>query len=437
MKKTGKNNKPAQDQEILEGEIVKAENTESEAETSAPEQPGTEAASTQEEPAAISEESSTETDSSAKSSVRDEAPAEPTPAPAETPVAAVKQPASWPGKVALVVSFVALGAAGYLYWQSMQTQQQNQALQASINSQVEQQLNQARSGLKQDVAAMNQQIGQLQQSASNDKANIDKLQDRLTRSIQQVTAKQHNSRKDWLLAEVEYLLRLANQRVLMEKTPDGALQLLKSADKILQETDDVSIYDVRKALAADIAALEGVPKLDAEGVFLKLGAMTTHVNQLRVIPVTASEELPKLIDEITPDTVSESWNSGLTEAWNSASDKLSSLVVIQQRDEPVEPLLSPDQKYYLQQNLLLMLEQAQLALLQRKQKAYDNALVKAEEWVSTYFEAEDSATQALIRGLGEAKKVQVAPEIPTISGSLNSLKDYLSRMAKLKQEGAA
>jgi len=360
---------------------------------------------------------------------------------ASAPVAAASQGASWPGKLALVLSVAALGASGYLYWQGMQQvqkiSQENEVLRSEINAKVDSTISGARSDLSSNIAQMNRQLGEVKAQANTDKQNVNELQDRLTRSMKQLAAKQTNSRKDWLLAEVEYLLRLANQRILMENTVNGALQLLKSADKILAETDDVTIYDIRKAVAADIASLEAVPKLDTEGLFLKLGAMNRQVADLRVTPLSKQHELPEMLKEITPETVQASWASGVQESWAKAMAKLESLIVIQHRDEPVKPLLSPEQKYYLQQNLNLMLEQAQLALLQRRQDSYDSALLKAEEWLGTYFQQDDGVTQGLLRGIGELKSVKVSPALPDISNSLTELKAYLHQMAELKRKGAA
>jgi uroporphyrin-3 C-methyltransferase len=349
----------------------------------------------------------------------------------------VKSASRWPALAALVLSIIALVLIGYLGWQGWQWQQGNaQALQ-QISEQADSAQTDAQAQLTQELDSLQQQMATLKSQAQTDKSGIDALQERLTQSIQQVMSRQQSSRKDWLLAEVEYLLRLANQRVLMEQTADGALKLLKSADLILKETDDVSIYEVRKALAADIAALESVPRLDTEGAFLQLGALNTQVDRLSLVPVTNKRELPALLEQITPDSVSESWTQGLKSSWDSAMNKFEQLIVIQHRDEAVEPLLSPEQHFFLQQNLHLMLEQAQLALLQRKQNAYDSALGKAENWIDTYFDPQDATTNALLRGIAELKLLQVSPEVPDISGSLNTLKAYLQQMTKLKQEGAA
>jgi uroporphyrin-3 C-methyltransferase len=76
-----------------------------------------------------------------------------------------------------------------------------------------------------------------------------------------------------------------------------------------------------------------------------------------------------------------------------------------------------------------------MALLQRKQQAFDSSLSKAQEWIATHFDPKDATTIALLTGLAELSEVNVAPELPDISGSLSSLKDYLGRMQQLREGG--
>jgi len=343
---------------------------------------------------------------------------------------------AWPGIIALVLAIIALLLSGYLIWENLKLQQQAQTLESNLLSQVESSLAGNRTDVSQSLSSINQQLGQVKASAETGQRNVEELHERLTRSIQQVTAQQRTSDKDWLLAETEYLLRLANQRVLMEQTASGALTLLKSADEILLEADDVSLYPVREALASDIAALEAVPQVDTEGVFLRLSAMKQQASQLRQIPVTDRRQLPNLLEEMTPDSLKESWGSGAKAAMNRAMDKFEQLVVIQRHNEPIEPLLSPEQTYYLKQNLELMFEQAQLSLLQRQQAAFDDSLGKAADWINTYFEPQDSTTLALLRSLSELQSLNVAPEIPAISGSLQALQAHLTELRRLKLERA-
>lgn len=345
-----------------------------------------------------------------------------------------KQKLSKLAVLALLLAFVALGVIGYGFTliQKLQLQQAEQV------SSLKEQLSDS-SGINRQLQQQNGQIlGELNQvrgDAKQQQGNLNELQNRLSLAMQQVSKIGTDSRKDWLLAEVEYLLRLANQRVLMERTATGSLALLQSADKILKETDDVSIYPVRKALAQDILALQAVPKLDIEGMFLQLVAIDSQIDHLRLLPATDKHQLPELLKEITADSMSQSWQEGASLSWSQAVDKLGSLIVIRHRDDPVEPLMSPEQHYFLTQNLHLMLEQTQLALLQGKQQSFDTGLSKASSWISTYFEATDQTTQALVISLDKLKGAQISPTLPNISGSLQQLKTYISQLHNL--EGAA
>ena len=67
------------------------------------------------------------------------------------------------------------------------------------------------------------------------------------------------NREDWLMAEAEYLLRLANQRVLIERSATSAVGLLESADAIMEQVaaglGDPELFAIRRAIAQDLAAL--------------------------------------------------------------------------------------------------------------------------------------------------------------------------------------
>lgn len=331
--------------------------------------------------------------------------------------------------LALLLALIALIIIGYGYTliQTMHIQQSEQL------SAVKEQLGTSDGNnrtLQQQNGQILGELNQVRSAVTEQKANVDELQNRLSRAMQQVSKLGTDTRKDWLLAEVEYLLRLANQRVLMERNAGGALSLLQGADRILKETDDVSIYPVRKALALDIVALEAIPSVDIEGMYLKLSAINSQVDNLRLLPITDKHQLPEMLQQITPDTLSQ-----VNASWASAMDKLGSLVVIRHRDEPVTPLLSPEQHYFLTQNLHLMLEQTQQALLQGKQDAYSAGVKKAGQWIDTYFEAADPTTQALLRNLSDLEGIKIAPALPDISGSLRELKTYLVELHNL--QGAA
>jgi len=347
-------------------------------------------------------------------------------------------------KIAIAISVVAIViSAAHIYNNANQGTSSTDSKIAELEQKLSAQIsdatanaNSAKTAAANATSSLNtitNDISALQSAQAAKTNDINDLQDRITKSIQQAEAAglKNNSRKDWLLAEVEYLLRLANQRVLMEKTPIGALALLESADKILQQSDDVSIFSVRKALAADIAVLSVVPPVDQEGIYLKLDALSNQINNLKLVPITDKKHLPKILDDVANDAAQAN-ESNLAKVWDKMSSKLSKLVVISHRDSAIEPLLSPAQQAGLLQNLHILFEQAQLALLQSKQGPYLKSLEKAQLIINTYFQANDGTTKGLLKGLQELEKETISVEIPSIAGSLNTLKSYLKQSTAIK-----
>lgn len=347
-----------------------------------------------------------------------------TPPPPPKPPEPAK-PVAKPGKglsiFALLVAIVAIAIAGYLWQTGMQQQQLAQKNQGDISGaiqRVDQQSNQARELQRQldrlsDGAS--QQQRQLEQQINN-------LQQQLASQHKRLLSLSTTDRNDWLLAEAEYLMRLANQRLLMGKEIKGAQQLLKAADGIMLELDDSGLFPVRQALADDMAALRAAASVDLEGIYLKLSAAANQADQLRLI------ELPELA--ISPSsqqeaTQPEAWQQRLETGVRAAWAKLSSYIQINRRDDIYKPLLAPEYEAAVRQNLRLMIEQAQMASLSGRQRLYEDSLGKARQWLINYYTLDKTASQALITTIGELSQQQIEITLPDISGSLRALKQYL------------
>ena len=363
------------------------------------------------------------------------------PTPAEAPTdsgkpdsTTVKQSSSKSAIAALLISVIAVaGVAGAGYWGKLQLAELNTAIDKKLSSQ-QLAATAALTDSQTALAELNESFQQIQAEKASQTVEIAALQERLSDAIKQVEAGRNRSENDWRLAEAEYLLRLANQRVLMEKRAEGALALLKNTDQIIKELDDVSLYALRQALASDIAKLEALPKLDVEGTYLRLTALIEQTKDLPTLSLEQQRQLPELLNEITSNTVTPETQAAITSGFAKALAKLESLVVIQKHDKPVEPILSPDQGHYLRQNIQLLLEQGQLALLRQQSDIYKNSLTRAQALLEQYFDKTNTNTAALLRALSQLSKLEVAPTIPDISGSLKQLQSHMKEMAKLRAE---
>ncbi|NRP36950.1 putative uroporphyrinogen-III C-methyltransferase [Marinobacterium sp. xm-d-579] len=336
--------------------------------------------------------------------------------------------------LATIISLVALGAVGaggYLAQQKL-TQLEESFNQRSAAQQLE--ATAAVNDANAAVAELTESFQQIQAEKVAQTAEIATLQERLSDAIKQVEAGRERSESDWRLAEAEYLLRLANQRILMENRAEGALALLRSTDTILKELDDVSLYPLRQSLASDISKLESVPNLDIEGTYLRVAALIERSKDLPTLTLEQQRQLPELIGNVITEQVDAETQQNITSGFAKAISKLESLIVIQRHDQPVEPILSPDQGHYLRQNIQMLLEQAQLALLRQQQSIFTTSLSRAQSLLMQYFDKDNYTTSVLIQSLAELTTLNVSPTIPDISGSLKALQQHQKEMANLRRE---
>ena len=240
------------------------------------------------------------------------------------------------------------------------------------------------------------------------------------------------SGEDWLLAEVEYLIRLANQRVLMERDVSGALSLLSSADEIVEQTSGIAAYELRESLAYDIANLKAVSDLDTDGIFLSLSAMASQVPELR----RKQPELSPPTQIQVENGEAQNYYQQFLSLVNNIFGRVLNSVDYRRDGVAITPLLPPKEEYYLRQNLILKFEMAQLALLRNDQPVYHTSLSEAELWIVKHFIETDPRTIALVTSLDQLMEVEVDRSLPNISGSLRAVRGLLNRLHRQDSRGA-
>ena len=213
---------------------------------------------------------------------------------------------------------------------------------------------------------------------------------------------------DWQLAEVRYLLRMANHRLQLERDVRGAALLLRAADASLARLDDPRFTPVRGHIAEEMLALEALPGADAEGLFLALEAIKSDLGDLK----PRAPSFKPTTGEPQPAA-----DGTLANLWAAVSD----LIRFRRLDSPTEALLRPEEALYLELNLRLMLERAQLAALRREQPIYDSSIAEARAWVARYLDPSDTSVQRVSEGLAAVAPMELAAPLPDLSASLVTL----------------
>jgi uroporphyrin-III C-methyltransferase len=310
--------------------------------------------------------------------------------------------------LALLLGLAALAGSGYLYYELVHVGADRDVAPRLDAAAAEQQR------LQRRVDALEQQLRD-QRSAwtelrDSQEAARTEFERSLRQSLSTLAGQAPPTSEEWQRAEVHYLLRIANLRLRLERDLPGALSLLRAADAILADLDDFALFDVRARLTDEIAALERVEGSDVQGLFLRLEALKRQV-----------EALPLRLPEVpVPATVDAAEGTGRW--WSELVRQVSGYVRVRRLDDPVRPLLAPEEAGYLELNLRLMLERAQLAALRRDDLLYQESLASALGWVEEYFDPDRPVTARIRDELLDLGGIDLDAPLPDISGSLNSMR---------------
>lgn len=295
-----------------------------------------------------------------------------------------------------VAILLALGLTGGLYLHG----HKNAVAQQAELAQLKQQLASAMSKIDQSNSKDAEQLAALGQTQQRLQGEMQGLQNR----VLDLNDKRPN---DWMLAESEYLVRMAGRKLWLEHDLVSAITLLGNADERIAALNDPSLMPIRKALAEDITKLKGMPRIDREGLTLKLAALEDQIELLPLSAVNMPEA--KQEQDQAVSTNPDEWESNLKKNWVKFTENF---ITIRRRDGAVEALLSPQQEFFLRENLKTKLLQAQLAVYREQQPLYEDSIDKAQRWLTQYFDTDNSATHYMQGELDKLKGEQIQISYP-------------------------
>lgn len=298
--------------------------------------------------------------------------------------------------------------AALAYWVEKQQQEQ-----VSYNRY---QIEQLREEVKPELEQLNIRTKELQQRLTRQ----EKKQQAVNEAFNNLLKTRRHLRNDWLLAEADYLLRLASHRLLLARDTGSALAAIQTADERLRETMDPGVTLVRTMLARDISQLKAVPEPDITGLSARISALTHEVDSLPLLSAYTDSRAAEPGATHANKTRVKDWKQLPEAIWGD----IKKLLVIREHHGRVIPLLSPKQHFFLIQNLKLKLEQARLALLNTEPAIYRERLQSAIAWIHEFFKQEDPATQAMLAQLKQLASKNIKPALPDISASYRALQNF-------------
>ncbi|AJF71109.1 uroporphyrin-III methyltransferase [Raoultella ornithinolytica] len=311
-------------------------------------------------------------------------------------------------KTSLVLSAVAIAialAAGVgLYSVHKQQLSRQNAASSALAAQIAA-LQKSQEGQKTELEGIiRQQADQLTAA----KSQQDALAKQLEEVQQKVAVISGSDAKTWLLAQADFLVKVAGRKLWSDQDVTTAAALLKSADASLADMNDPSLIGARRAITDDIASLSAVSQVDYDGIILKVNQLANQIDNLRLADNNDDDSPMDSDSEELSSSIGE-WRINLQKSWQSFMD---SFITIRRRDETAVPLLAPNQDVYLRENIRSRLLVAAQAVPRHQEETYKQALENVSTWVRAYYDTDDATTKAFLEEVDKLSQQSITMSVP-------------------------
>ena len=337
--------------------------------------------------------------------------------------------------VVIILFLLVLGMAGAGYWYYMQQQsasketvtaQQNNASQLNA-------IERERADILASIENVTRTNQTLESTVAELKSQNEQLALQAESTLQQLNNMEGRRPADWLIAEADYLVRMAGRKLWLENDVRTAILLLVNADKRLKSLADPSVLPVRATLAEDIQTLQQLNPVSQSSVALALTGMMAQIDKLPLNTFEKPED--SNAQDTTLSESADDWQENLAKVWRSLVDDF---LTVKSIEGPVEPVLSLEAQFLAKEQLRLQLMHAQTAALQGDEGLYSQSLQYAQTLLTEKFDTEKSQVTGFMDALQNLIATDIARPIPTELASQKPLERLLdSRVKQVFGQGAS
>ena len=201
------------------------------------------------------------------------------------------------------------------------------------------------------------------------------------------------ARDENLLVDMESALALAQQQAQLTGSMEPVVLTLQAVDLRLVRAAQPRLARVQRAVAKDLARLKSMALVDTPALLVKMDELALLIDE---IPL-ANAPPPKVLDKPklarTPTEAVVQWGERLLQ---SVQTELKDLVRVSRINDPQAVLLSPEQSFFVRENLKLRVLNARLGLLARQVDAVRSDLKLTAATIGRYFDPGARNTQTAL-----------------------------------------
>jgi uroporphyrin-3 C-methyltransferase len=306
-------------------------------------------------------------------------------------------------------------AAAYYWWQQQQQSVEYQRNLAELRQQLSTKasntsLAAGMTPLKTEIGGLGTKLGKLENEQQELRDASEKLYELFGRD-----------KNDWQLAEVEYLMRVAQHKLILQNDFEGAAITLQAASDKIALTADPGLLPVRVLISDEIAQLKTRKRADLVGMTLILAQLGRQVQALK--PGFAVR-----VDETSP-AAPMAQDANWMERFNAFINSL-----IQVRIENGQPSEVEASNADIGETLADNLKLARWSVLERDARQYQQLIDQSLRLFREFYDLDNAANHDFMTELKNLQKMPLKPEKPDINGSLRELQRILAKREVAPEE---
>lgn len=308
----------------------------------------------------------------------------------------------------IVVAVLALLLGGLL-WQKLSSIQEHLARQS------------ADSGAQ--AAAAHTTAKQAQDLAMETAAKVAVTEARLSEvflqraQLEELIQSLSRSRDENLVVDIEASVRLAQQQAQLTGSVDPLLAALKSAEVRINRAAQPRLTTVQRAISRDVTRIKATALADTPALLVKLDELVMLADDLPVANALTTTHAALELKRKSEETVGIWWLRMV----QVAREELRSLVRVSRIEDPDAALLSPEQSFFLRENLKLKLLNARVGLLTRQVDSVRSDMASAALALQRFFDGGSRKTKAAVNLVQQVQSELRALEVPRVDETLAAL----------------
>ena len=252
------------------------------------------------------------------------------------------------------------------------------------------------------------------------------------------------SRDENLVVDMESALRLAQQQAQLAGSVEPLLAALKTAEQRVTRSAQPRLVPLQRAITRDIARVKAATVSDTASLLTRLDELTRLADELPLANAVAvmkgQAEAAEVVSPSTapltkrtasaPASVASSAAAAFSanlavvwvlRSWNALLDEARHLVRVSRIAQPEAALLSPEQSFFVRENLKLKLLNARLGLLARQMDSSRADVAMAAMLMNRYFDTSARRTQTATALLAQVQVQMKTVELPRVDDTLTAL----------------